>query len=137
LLYPKVSITAGVITYLSKWDIIIDIHKDYVFLLSGVFMSISSAIQRLLVSIGLRKADPAPPDQADLLQKIAHSLEHTEEVEYSCDDAYQLLDQFAELVNQGQDAASIMPLVQKHLDMCPDCREEFEALLRILESEPV
>ena len=100
-------------------------------------MSINRTIHKVLVSLGLRKSDPTPREQPDLLLKMAHSLEHTEEVEYSCDDTYQLVDQFTELVHQGEDAASILPLVQKHLDMCPDCREEFDALLRILESEPV
>ena len=33
---------------------------------------------------------------------------------------------------RGEDAASMLPLVNKHLEMCPDCREEFEALLRVL-----
>jgi predicted anti-sigma-YlaC factor YlaD len=47
---------------------------------------------------------------------------------------HRLLDQFAEAVLRGEDVARLMPLVQRHLDMCPDCREEFEALLRILKA---
>ena len=42
------------------------------------------------------------------------------------------VDEFAEAVVQGKDVARLMPLVQQHLDLCPDCREEFEALLRVL-----
>lgn len=67
-----------------------------------------------------------------MLQHIAR----TEAVEYSCDDVLRLLDEFAEAVLRGDDAARLMPLVQKHLEMCPDCREEFEALLRILKAPP-
>jgi hypothetical protein len=32
--------------------------------------------------------------------------------------------------------SGLMPIVQHHLDTCPDCREEFEALLRILKASP-
>jgi hypothetical protein len=63
-------------------------------------------------------------------------LAHTREEEYSCDEVLALMDQFAEMVIQGEDAARLMPLVQHHLEMCGDCREEFEALLRILRSSP-
>jgi len=75
---------------------------------------------------------PLPPR---VLRKVAQQIEMTHEVEYSCDDVHRLLDQFAEAVLHGEDAARLMPLVQRHLDMCPDCREEFEALLRVLQAE--
>jgi len=68
----------------------------------------------------------------EMLKRLVRLVARTRKVEYSCDDTYRLLDQFAEAVARGQDAAKLMPLVQQHLDMCPDCREEFEALLRIL-----
>jgi hypothetical protein len=70
------------------------------------------------------------------LQKMVDMLAHTREEEYSCDEVLALMDQFAEMVIQGEDAARLMPLVQHHLEMCGDCREEFEALLRILRSSP-
>ena len=76
---------------------------------------------------------PLPPR---VLRKVARQTQMTHEVEYSCDDVLQLLDQFAEAVLRGEDVAQLMPLVQRHLDMCTDCREEFEALLRILRASP-
>ncbi len=80
-----------------------------------------------------RKRPALPPE---LIGKVARQIEATHNVEYSCDDVYQLLDQFAEAVLRGADVAQLMPLVQRHLEMCPDCREEFEALLRILRATP-
>jgi hypothetical protein len=68
----------------------------------------------------------------DKLKTMVRGVARTQETEYSCDDTYRLLDEFAEAVAQGKDAAQLMPLVQQHLDLCPDCREEFEALLRVL-----
>jgi hypothetical protein len=61
-----------------------------------------------------------------------HMASMTDDVELSCDEVYELLDQFAEAARRGEDVATLMPLVQRHLDMCPDCREEYEALQRIL-----
>ncbi len=72
----------------------------------------------------------------DKLKAMVRGVARTREIEYSCDDTYRLLDEFAEAVVQGKDAAKMMPLVQQHLEMCPDCREEFEALLRVLKAKP-
>ena len=68
----------------------------------------------------------------DKLKTMVRGVARTQATEYSCDDTYRLLDEFTEAVAQGRDAAKLMPLVQQHLELCPDCREEFEALLRVL-----
>ena len=73
----------------------------------------------------------------EALRKMAEMLAHTRDVEYTCDEVLVLMDQFAEMVVRGEDAAQLMPLVQHHLEMCGDCREEFEALLRILRTSPI
>jgi hypothetical protein len=36
---------------------------------------------------------------------------------------------------RGETMAQLMPLVQRHLDLCPDCREEHEVLIQALEFE--
>jgi hypothetical protein len=72
---------------------------------------------------------------AELVSNIMPAVDHTAIEEYSCDQVYELLDQFTELVYRQEDADHLMPLVHHHLDMCGDCREEFEALLRILQSQ--
>ena len=82
------------------------------------------------------KRAPTAPLRPRVLRKVAQQIEMTHEVEYSCDDVLRLLDQFAEAVLRGEDVAQLMPLVQRHLEMCPDCREEFEALMRILKARP-
>ncbi|HVM70240.1 MAG TPA: hypothetical protein VMT91_00670 [Anaerolineales bacterium] len=75
------------------------------------------------------KPNPAP-DPA--MQALLGMLSMTEEQELSCDDVFALLDQFAELIQRGEDASQLMPMVQKHLNMCPDCREEYETLLQMM-----
>lgn len=72
-----------------------------------------------------------------IIRKLAQMLEMTHEEEYSCAEVYALLDQYVEGITRGEDATQLMPLVKHHLEMCSDCREEFEALLMILEAHPV
>lgn len=66
------------------------------------------------------------------MSKMAQMLQQTEEKELSCDEVFALLDEYTEMARNGDDVAHLMPLVKQHLDMCPDCREEYEALKRIL-----
>jgi hypothetical protein len=68
-----------------------------------------------------------------MMQKLLQSLVMTEEHEISCDDVFAVLDEFAEAVRRGENVLLLMPLVRQHLDMCPDCREEYETLLQMLQ----
>lgn len=61
------------------------------------------------------------------------ALAKTEEHEISCDDVFAVLDELVEAVKRGENPLIFMPLVRQHLDMCPDCREEYETLLRMLQ----
>ena len=70
-----------------------------------------------------------------MMENLLNKLVMTEDQEISCDDVHELIDQFTEMEMRGEDVARLMPLVQKHLDLCPDCREEHEALLQALEFE--
>lgn len=45
------------------------------------------------------------------------------------------MDEYVELVRHGEDTSKLMPLVEHHLKMCGDCREEVEALLRMMDSD--
>ena len=53
-----------------------------------------------------------------------------------CETCGEQIDCLADLVatNYG-DPKDLLPAVQRHLDCCRDCREEFEALLAILRAE--
>lgn len=80
-----------------------------------------------------RKEAPAMPDEAsEKMQKMMTMLAHTQEQELTCDEVYALLDQFVELAARGEDVAALMPLVKQHLDMCPDCQEEYRVLEKIV-----
>lgn len=92
--------------------------------------------QFILRIFGSKKQKPAsvgmPAGQSEKMQKMMAMLSNTREVELTCDEVFALLDQFTELAAQGEDVRKLMPLVQQHLDMCEDCREEYRVLESIL-----
>jgi hypothetical protein len=55
--------------------------------------------------------------------------------EVSCDECFELLDQYVELEIQGADADQRIPGLRNHLDGCPACREEHDSLLALVTTE--
>ncbi len=86
---------------------------------------------------GSKKQNPSSDrmaaPQSEKMQKMMAMLSNTQNVELTCDEVFDLLDQFTELAAQGEDVGKLMPLVQQHLDMCGDCREEYKVLANILQ----
>jgi hypothetical protein len=84
----------------------------------------------------LRKKRPQNAPEAamtpEAIKGLLKRLERTRPEELSCEEAYNLIDQYADLVQSGGDAARLLPLVEHHLEMCVDCKEEFEALMQAL-----
>ncbi len=76
------------------------------------------------------KKQPAANPQATLGTVVL--LTESQEDMLNCDQVFELLDQFSERAARGEDVAHLMPLVQAHLDNCPDCRERYEALMRMI-----
>jgi len=73
--------------------------------------------------------------QPSAIAVLGRQIEVTQDFEYDCQDVYRLLDQFAEAVLRGEDVAPWIPLIRAHLERCPDCRAEFEALMRTLQGQ--
>ena len=73
------------------------------------------------------------------LQALLQLVEVTEESEIDCD---QFLDRVASYVEQllaSDDPSETLGGFEKvvqHMKICPECREEFEALLRGLQEQP-
>lgn len=68
----------------------------------------------------------------ETLKDIVNAVANTLQEEIGCDECFEQLDRFAELVLSGKPVEDAMTLVQQHLQRCGDCREEFEALLSAL-----
>lgn len=69
----------------------------------------------------------------DALLKFIENVKRTQNVELDCEDVFAVLDIYAEAKAQGLETQDLLPLVRHHLEICRDCLEEYEALLRILE----
>jgi len=67
------------------------------------------------------------------LKSLARAILATRDDEIGCAECFRQLDRFVDLQLAGRSAAEAMPLVEQHLERCPDCREEYEALLAALQ----
>jgi hypothetical protein len=68
-----------------------------------------------------------------LWQLLLQSALETEEYEISCLECFNLLDQYADLILDGTDPSEIMPAVRQHLNHCPTCTRQFEALMIMIQ----
>lgn len=69
------------------------------------------------------------------LNHLLNQISLTTEDEIGCDDCFDQIDVFAEAYFKAdQQALALMPKVKQHLELCPDCDEEFRALLEVLEA---
>ena len=91
-------------------------------------MNIPDLIKRIRHSLGLQKELP----QATVLgiMRVLETVPPDEEI--SCNELYARLDEYVEREVDKKDAAQIMPIIREHLDVCPECCEEYEALLDVL-----
>lgn len=68
------------------------------------------------------------------LNALLRLVEVTEDAEIDCDDFLSRVSAYLErLLEDGRDATEAFPEVTQHLKICPECREEFEAMLRAYE----
>ena len=73
-------------------------------------------------------------DTGRMLKKLLGMVEKTNEQELDCAEVFEVLDIYAEAMVRGEDTSAMLPKVKHHIEMCRDCFEEYEALVRILES---
>ena len=56
------------------------------------------------------------------------------EPEIGCDECFELIDEYVDLEIDGADADARIPGMSAHLQGCPACREEYEALRELASS---
>ncbi len=71
-------------------------------------------------------------DASILWEKLLRMLSLTRERELTCNEAQDLLDIYVDLELAGKNPQQLLPDVSQHLRICPECREEHDALLKIL-----
>jgi hypothetical protein len=103
-------------------------------------MKLSEILKVMLRRLKSNRTQPdgRPPSRQaqEELKAMLRKIGQSQEIELTCGEVFDLLDQYAEMAANGEDVIKLMPLVRQHLDMCADCREEFEALLKVLQSSP-
>ena len=97
--------------------------------MSKLIQNIQQFIKRIF-----GRAAPADPKQ-ELVQGMMQALEMTEEKELACAEVFEVIDQYAEAMLRGDDVQKLQPLVHHHLQMCHECKEEFEMLLEMMQVE--
>ena len=91
-------------------------------------MNIKELIQRIRTSLGMKQDVPN-----EVVLGFLRVLEEVRAEELTCDEIYSKLDEYVERQAGKHDAAELMPLIREHLDICPECCEEYEALLKVIE----
>ncbi len=94
-------------------------------------MNIRAIIQKIKKSFDHHEHHEELPKEAVL--GFLQVLEHVQEEGCSCDEVFSKIDEYVEREVDKRDAQDLMPLIREHLDLCPECCEEYEALLDILE----
>ena len=60
---------------------------------------------------------------------------HTEQEEISCTECFDLVSQYVDWEVAGEAAAEKLPMLSQHLEQCRACREEYELLRDLAETE--
>ncbi len=69
----------------------------------------------------------------EVIQQFLRILDEVRLEDMPCSQVYARLDEYVEKEMQGEDASVLMPLLKEHLDSCPECCEEYEMLLNVME----
>jgi hypothetical protein len=91
-------------------------------------MNIKELIQQIRTSLGLQTEMPN-----EVVLGFLRVLEEVRAEDLDCDEIFSKLDEYVERQANKKDAAQLMPLIREHLDICPECSEEYEALLKVIE----
>lgn len=94
-------------------------------------MSLFSKLGMLTKLLFLRRTRRAV-EEIERLKRMIHIIDSTADIEIACEEAYRLLDEYADMLLRGEDPAALLPQVKHHLEICMDCREELDVLLAAL-----
>ena len=72
------------------------------------------------------------PLTAHQIKGIVRMVEQTREREFNCSECQSFVGEFAERQLAGLPLDEALARVEHHLQLCPECREEFLALEKIL-----
>jgi hypothetical protein len=62
-------------------------------------------------------------------RSVVKALRATRETEIGCDDCLMQVASYCEMELAGRELPEALRLVREHLEICPECHEEYRALL--------
>lgn len=68
----------------------------------------------------------------DQIQTLVGLIATTQPDRITCDDCLGQIGEFAELALGGRELTEGMEIIKRHLEQCPCCKQEYEALLDAL-----
>ncbi len=99
----------------------------------GLLESVLIYVLRVGGIIPLSKTRASIPPHAQRFADLMQMIFATREEDITCDECFEHLDHYVELLQAGQDPATVLPQVKHHLEQCRCCEQEFRALITILE----
>lgn len=74
-----------------------------------------------------------------MIVRVLRMLAGTQDTELGCEEVTALLDEYCEAQAGGEDLSRFAPVMNAHLRLCADCREEYEALLTLvtMDADPI
>ncbi len=67
------------------------------------------------------------------IQTLVGLIATTESDDIACEECFGQIGEFAELALDNRDLPEGMQIIQRHLEQCPCCKAEYEALLEALQ----
>jgi hypothetical protein len=75
-------------------------------------------------------------DSKQAREQLVGRLLGPAEPELGCDECFDELDRYVDLAATGADPDAAVPGMRAHLEGCPACREDYESLRALVESQP-
>ncbi len=75
-----------------------------------------------------------PQTNTKQLDNLLKQIYSVRDQDITCDECYDVIDRYVELLRLGKDADAVLPDVKAHLAQCDCCKDEFKALITILET---
>ncbi len=94
--------------------------------------SVIDTIRQLLGRPGAPEPTVTVPLDEASIDRLLHLLCDTREEEWSCEEVIARLDEYVDCLVSHQHVMDSRPLVEHHLTLCPDCRDELRALQQAL-----
>ena len=68
------------------------------------------------------------------IKSVLRSIIVIRDEEIGCDDCFEYVDRYAEMMAAGEEAETILPLVKEHMEICHCCHDEFELLVKAIKA---